>query len=62
MKAEANTDEFFEKAMLRLPAAQADNLIQLDPEVMAWLRSQSAEYRSLINSVLTRKHYTFLYS
>jgi uncharacterized protein (DUF4415 family) len=54
--------KFFEKAMLRLPAAQADNLIQLDPEVMSWLRSQGAEYRSLINSVLTRKHYTFLYS
>ena len=46
------TDEFFESAMLRVPAAQADNLIQLDPEVMAWFRSQGAEYRSLINSVL----------
>jgi uncharacterized protein (DUF4415 family) len=48
------TDEFFEKAMLRVPAAQADNLIQLDPEVMAWFRSQGAEYRTLINSVLRR--------
>jgi uncharacterized protein (DUF4415 family) len=48
------TDEFFEKAMLRRPVAQADNLIQLDPEVMAWFRSQGSEYRSLINSVLRR--------
>ena len=48
------TDEFFENAMLRVPAAQADNLIQLDPEVMAWFRSQGAEYRSIINSVLRR--------
>jgi uncharacterized protein (DUF4415 family) len=40
--------------VLRVPAAQADNLIQLDPEVMAWFRSQGAEYRSLINSVLRR--------
>lgn len=30
------TDEFFEKAMLRVLAAQGDNLIQLDSEVMAW--------------------------
>ena len=47
-------DEFFEKAMLRVPAAQAHNLIQLDAEVMIWFRSQGAEYRSLINSVLRR--------
>jgi hypothetical protein len=47
-------DEFFENAMLRVPTSQADNLIQLDPEVMAWFRSQGAEYRSLINSVLRR--------
>jgi uncharacterized protein (DUF4415 family) len=47
-------DEFFENAMLRVPAAQAYNLIQLDPEVMAWFRSQGAEYKSLINSVLRR--------
>jgi len=37
------THEFFEKAVLRVPAAQADNLIQLDPEVMAWFQSQGAE-------------------
>jgi uncharacterized protein (DUF4415 family) len=48
------TDEFFENPMLRVPAAQADNLIQLVPEVMAWFRSQGAEYRSLLNSVLRR--------
>jgi hypothetical protein len=34
------TDEFFEKAVLKVPAAQADNLIQLDSEVMEWFRSQ----------------------
>jgi uncharacterized protein (DUF4415 family) len=49
------SDEFFENATLRVPATQADNLIQLDPEVMAWFRSQGAEYKSLINSVL--RHY-----
>ena len=48
------TDEFFENVMLRVPTSQSHNLIQLDPEVMAWFRSQGAEYKSLINSVLRR--------
>jgi uncharacterized protein (DUF4415 family) len=48
------SDKFFENAVMRVQAPQADNLIQLDPEVMAWFQSQGAEYRSLINSVLRR--------
>nr|OEJ73390.1 hypothetical protein BH720_19300 [Desertifilum tharense IPPAS B-1220] len=48
------TEEFFEKATLRIPAAQAHKLIQLDPDVMAWFQSQGAEYKTLINSVLRR--------
>ncbi|MEH2199561.1 BrnA antitoxin family protein [Nostoc sp.] len=41
--------------MLRLPATQAQNLIQIDPDVISWFKSQSVEYKTLINSVL-RKH------
>jgi uncharacterized protein (DUF4415 family) len=48
------TDEFFEKAVLRVPAEQARNLVQLDPDVMTWFQSQSEEYKTLINSVLRR--------
>jgi uncharacterized protein (DUF4415 family) len=48
------TDEFFEKATLRIPAAQARNLIQLDPDVMAWFQAQDTEYKTLINTVLRR--------
>ncbi|MEH1882778.1 MAG: BrnA antitoxin family protein [Nostoc sp.] len=48
-------DEFFDKAMLRLPAIQARNLIQIDPDVISWFQSQSVEYKTLINSVL-RQH------
>ncbi|MBW4418891.1 MAG: BrnA antitoxin family protein [Myxacorys californica WJT36-NPBG1] len=48
------TDEFFEKAVLRVPADQARNLVQLDPDVMTWFQSQSEEYKALINSVLRR--------
>ncbi|MCY7274825.1 MAG: BrnA antitoxin family protein [Phormidesmis sp. CAN_BIN44] len=46
------TDEFFEKAVLRVPATQAKNLVQLDSDVMAWFQSQDEEYKTLINSVL----------
>ena len=48
------TDEFFDNATLRIPAAQARNFIQLDAEVIAWFREQSAEYKTTINSVLRR--------
>jgi uncharacterized protein (DUF4415 family) len=48
------SEEFFEKATLRIPPAQARNLIQLDPDVMAWFQAQGTEYKSLINSVLRR--------
>jgi uncharacterized protein (DUF4415 family) len=48
------TEEYFEKATLRVPATQAHNLIQLDPDVMAWFQSQGVEYKALINSVLRR--------
>ncbi|MBD2359168.1 BrnA antitoxin family protein [Tolypothrix sp. FACHB-123] len=48
------TDEFFEKATLRIPTAQAKNLIQLDPDVIAWFQAQGSEYKTLINAVLRR--------
>ena len=48
------TDAFFEHAVLRIPAAQARTLIQLDPDVLAWFRTQGAEYKTLINTVLRR--------
>ncbi len=48
------TDAFFERAVLRIPAAQARTLIQLDPDVLAWFRTQGAEYKTLINTVLRR--------
>ncbi|MDZ8225046.1 hypothetical protein [Nostoc sp. ChiVER01] len=48
-------DEFFEKAMLRLPATQAQNLIQIVPDMIAWFQLQSVEHKTLINSVM-RQH------
>jgi uncharacterized protein (DUF4415 family) len=46
------TEEFFEKAILRIPAPQARQLVRIEPDVLNWFQSQSGEYRDLINSVL----------
>lgn len=48
------TEEFFEKAALRIPAPQAQRLVQIDPDVLKWFQAQGGEYRALINSVLRR--------
>jgi uncharacterized protein (DUF4415 family) len=48
------TDEFFERATLRIPVKQAHRLVQIDPDVLEWFQSQGGEHRSLINSVLRR--------
>ncbi|MCL1463050.1 MULTISPECIES: BrnA antitoxin family protein [Argonema] len=48
------TEEFFEKATLRIPASQAQRLVQIDPDVLKWFQAQSGEYKALINSVLRR--------
>ena len=49
------TDEFFERATLRIPATQSQNLVRLDPDVMKWFKSKDEHYQTLINSVL--RHY-----
>ncbi len=48
------TEEFFEKATLRIPAPQAQGLVQIDPDVLKWFQAQGGEYKALINSVLRR--------
>jgi uncharacterized protein (DUF4415 family) len=46
------TDEFFEQAALRIPANEAHNLVQLDPDVKQWFQAQGEQYKALVNSVL----------
>jgi len=46
------TDEFFERATLLIPADQAHNLVQLDPDVKQWFQAQGEQYKTLINKVL----------
>jgi uncharacterized protein (DUF4415 family) len=45
---------FFDRAVLRIPAAQAASLIRLDPDVLEWFRSQAGDYREAIRDVLRR--------
>ena len=49
------TDEFFERATLRIPVSEAQNLVQLDPDVKQWFQAQGDQYKTLINNVL-RQH------
>jgi uncharacterized protein (DUF4415 family) len=48
-------DAFFEKAVLRIPAAQAQNWVSLDPEVVGWFKRQGEGFTARINEVL-RQH------
>ncbi len=49
------TDRFFERASLRIPATEAQQLVQIEPDVLQWFQAQSGDYRALINTVL-RQH------
>ena len=48
------TDEFFERETLRIPAAQTQNLVHLDPDVMKWFQSQGIQPTEMFNVVLRR--------
>ncbi|MEH1812496.1 MAG: BrnA antitoxin family protein [Nostoc sp.] len=48
------TEDFFQKATLRVPASQAQQLVQIEPDILEWFQAQSGEYKTLINSVLRR--------
>jgi uncharacterized protein (DUF4415 family) len=46
------TDEFFEKATLRIPAAHAPRWVEIDPDILKWFQAQGGEHKALINSAL----------
>ncbi len=48
------TEEFFEKATLRIPSSQAQRLVKIDQDILNWFQSQGKEYPASINSVLRR--------
>jgi uncharacterized protein (DUF4415 family) len=46
------SDEFFERATLRISANQAQSLVQLEPDVKLWFQNKEEDSKTLINSVL----------
>jgi len=48
------TEEFFENATLQIPVAQAQQLIQIEPQMLKWFQAQGEEYEAHINAVLRR--------
>ena len=45
-------DEFFRKAMLRMPEAKASVTIRLDRDVLTWFKRQGRGYQTRINALL----------
>ncbi|NJR39007.1 MAG: BrnA antitoxin family protein [Leptolyngbyaceae cyanobacterium CSU_1_4] len=48
------TEEFFEKATLRIPAAQVRQWVQIDLDVLKWFQSYTEEHKASINAALRR--------
>ena len=46
------TEEFFENATLRISVSQAQQLVQIEPDVLRWFQAQGGGYKALINSAL----------
>ena len=46
------TEEFFETATLRIPAAQAHQWVQIDPDVLKWFQAHTEEHKASINAAL----------
>lgn len=48
----ALTNTFFERAQVYLPRHMAENMIQLDEDIVAWFKAHGEEYTTMINAVL----------
>ncbi|HYN88404.1 MAG TPA: BrnA antitoxin family protein, partial [Ardenticatenaceae bacterium] len=46
------TDEFFERATLRLPKQGTPLVLHVDPDVLAWFKAQGGEYEQRMNAAL----------
>lgn len=44
--------EFFSRAELRMPEDKVTVTVNVDKEVLAWYRGQSADFQNLINTAL----------
>ena len=46
------SDDFFERATLRVPDGKASVLLNVDSEVLEWFQRQGSEYHRLVNNAL----------
>lgn len=46
------SDDFFQNAVVRMPKTKQKITIRLDPDVLAWFKSQGKGYQTHINAVL----------
>ncbi len=47
------SDDFFRRARLYLP--QSQDLVQIEPDILAWFKAHSPDYQAQINLIL-RQH------
>jgi len=45
-------DDFFQNAVVRMPKTKEKITIRLDPDILAWFKSQGKGYQTHINAVL----------
>lgn len=46
------SDDFFQNAVVRMPKRKEKITIRLDPDILAWFKSQGKGYQTHINAVL----------
>ena len=46
------SDEFFEKATWRMPAPPVEVTIEIEPDILAWFKSQGADYQQRVSAAL----------
>jgi uncharacterized protein (DUF4415 family) len=46
------TEDFFNRATVRMPKRKVAVTVQVDPDVLAWFRSQGEDYEKRMNAAL----------
>lgn len=46
------TDEFFEKATWRMPDPLVEVTVTIEPDILAWFKSQGADYQQRLSAAL----------
>lgn len=57
------SDEFFENATWRMPSPPVEVMIEIDPDILAWFKSQGEDYQQRVSAALriyAEAHKTFV--